>query len=297
MPEIPEVEALTEALSMRTVGHQIARVALADLSALKTFDPPLTSLRGATVDDIGRRGKFIIWSLVSADGEPVYLVIHLSRAGWIRWINNPSNTPPKPGRGPLALRLAFADAAGEIVGGVDVTEAGTKKRLAIYVVTDPEEVPGIARLGPDPLASDFTQERLDAILDEAGGKQIKGVLRSQSVIAGIGNAYSDEILHAAHISPFAAAGRLTPEQRAALLAAIRGELFAAIARAAGSAPETLKSEKKAAMAVHGRTGEKCPVCGDVVREVSFADSSLQYCATCQTDGKILADRRMSRLLK
>ncbi|MEI2729729.1 MAG: zinc finger domain-containing protein [Candidatus Nanopelagicales bacterium] len=183
------------------------------------------------------------------------------------------------------------------MGGVDVTEAGTKKRLAIYVVTDPQEVPGIARLGPDPLASDFTQERLDAILDEAGGKQIKGVLRSQSVIAGIGNAYSDEILHAAHISPFAAAGRLTPEQRAALLAAIRGELFAAIARAAGSAPETLKSEKKAAMAVHGRTGEKCPVCGDVVREVSFADSSLQYCATCQTDGKILADRRMSRLLK
>ena len=297
MPEIPEVEALGEALSARTVGHRIARTALADLSALKTFDPPLSSLVGSVVDDIGRRGKFITWSLVTADGEPLYLVIHLSRAGWIRWSDNPSNTPPKPGRGPLALRVAFADAHDEIIGGIDVTEAGTKKRLAIYVVRDLLDVPGIARLGPDPLATDFTPAVLDAILDEAGGKQIKGILRSQSIIAGIGNAYSDEMLHAAHLSPFAAAGKLTPEQRAALYAAIRGQLFAAIARAAGTAPETLKSEKKAAMAVHGRTGEKCPVCGDVVREVSFADSSLQYCATCQTDGKILADRRMSRLLK
>lgn len=297
VPEIPEVEALAEALSARTVGHRIARVALADLSALKTFDPPLTGLRGSVVEDISRRGKFIVWELVTEDGEPVYLVIHLSRAGWIRWVASPSNVPPKPGRGPLALRLAFADAAGDIVGGIDITEAGTKKRLALYVVRAVEDVPGIARLGPDPLSADFTQERLDEILDAAGGKQIKGVLRSQSIIAGIGNAYSDEILHAARISPFAAAGRLTADQREALFTAIRGQLYAAIARAAGSAPETLKSEKKAAMAVHGRTGEACPVCGDVVREVSFADSSLQYCATCQTDGKVLADRRMSRLLK
>lgn len=297
MPEIPEVEALAEALSARTVGHRVARVALADLSALKTVDPSLPDLKGAVVDDIGRQGKFIVWSLVTADGEPVFLIIHLSRAGWIRWVESPSNVPPKPGRGPLALRIGFADATGTIVGGIDITEAGTRKRLAIYVVRDPQEVPGIARLGPDPLAAEFTPARLDEILDAAGGKQIKGVLRAQSVIAGIGNAYSDEILHAARISPFAAAGRLTGEQRAALYAAIRGQLFAAIARAAGTAPETLKSEKKASMAVHGRTGQACPVCGDTVREVSFADSSLQYCPTCQTDGKVLADRRMSRLLK
>ncbi len=297
MPEIPEVEALADALSARTVGHRVARVALADLSALKTVDPSLPDLKGAVVDDIGRQGKFIVWSLVTADGEPVFLIIHLSRAGWIRWVESPSNVPPKPGRGPLALRIGFADATGTIVGGIDITEAGTRKRLAIYVVRDPQEVPGIARLGPDPLAAEFTPARLDEILDAAGGKQIKGVLRAQSVIAGIGNAYSDEILHAARISPFAAAGRLTGEQRAALYAAIRGQLFAAIARAAGTAPETLKSEKKASMAVHGRTGQACPVCGDTVREVSFADSSLQYCPTCQTDGKVLADRRMSRLLK
>lgn len=297
MPEIPEVEALAEALSARTVGHRISRIALAELSALKTVRPALTELRDGVVQDIGRRGKFIVWSLVTADGELVFLVIHLSRAGWIRWVDSPSNTPPKPGRGPLALRIAVADSAGEVVGGIDVTEAGTRKRLAIYVVRDIEEVPGIARLGPDPLSAEFTPARFDKILDDAGGKQIKGVLRSQSTIAGIGNAYSDEILHAARLSPFAAAARLTDEQRAALYAAIRAQLFGAIARAAGTAPETLKSEKKASMAVHGRAGEKCPVCGDTVCEVSFADSSLQYCPTCQTEGKILADRRMSRLLK
>lgn len=297
MPEIPEVEALAEALSARTVGHRIARVALADLASLRTFEPTLGSLQGATVQDISRRGKFIVWELATVNGEQLFLVIHLSRAGWIRWVDSPSATPPKPGRGPLALRLAFADAAGAVVGGVDVTEAGTRKRLAIYVVRDPETVPGIARLGPDPLSPEFTQAVLDQILDEAGGKQIKGILRSQSVIAGIGNAYSDEILHAARISPFAAANRLSESQRVELFGAIRGQLYAAIARAAGSAPETLKAEKKAAMAVHGRTGKACPVCGDVVREVSFADSSLQYCATCQTGGKVLADRRMSRLLK
>ncbi|MGV1037344.1 MAG: DNA-formamidopyrimidine glycosylase family protein [Candidatus Nanopelagicales bacterium] len=297
MPEIPEVQALAEALSARTTGHRVARVSLADLSALKTFDPPLSALVDATVDDVDRRGKFLYFTMVSTDGELLYLTVHLSRAGWMRWSDRPPATPPKPGRGPLALRVAFADAGGDVVGGIDMTEAGTKKRLAIYVVRDLSDVPGIERLGPDPLAPEFTQDVFDAILDDAGGKQIKGVLRSQSIIAGIGNAYSDEILHAAHLSPFAPAGKLTPEQRVDLLGAIRSVLFAAIARAAGGAPETLKAEKKAAMAVHGRAGEKCPVCGDTVREVSFADSSLQYCPTCQTGGKILADRRMSRLLK
>ena len=229
MPEIPEVEALCEALSSRTVGHRIDRVAIAELNALKTFDPPLLSLRNCVVDDIERRGKFLVWRLVDPNGEVLHLVIHLSRAGWIRWSDSPSLTPPKPGRGPLALRLVFAAANGDIVGGIDVTEAGTKKRLAIYVVRDPKDVPGVARLGPDPLNIDFTPQVLDQILADAGGKQIKGILRSQSVIGGIGNAYSDEILHAAHLSPFAAAGRLNPEQRKELYDSIRGVLFAAIA--------------------------------------------------------------------
>ncbi len=297
MPEIPEVQALTEALAQRTLGHRIQRVALADLSALKTVDPPLLGLRGAVVDDIARQGKFIVWSLVETTGEQLFLVIHLSRAGWIRWVDKPSDTPPKPGRGPLALRLAFGNVDGSVIGGVDVTEAGTQKRLSVYVVRHLSEVPGIVRLGPDPLDEAFTHGELALILDNAGGKQIKGVLRDQSVIAGIGNAYSDEILHAAKLSPYAAAGKLTTDEREALFDAIQSTLRAAIARAAGSAPETLKAEKKAAMAVHGRTGQSCPVCGDTVREVSFASSSLQYCPTCQTGGKVLADRRMSRLLK
>jgi len=297
MPEIPEVQALTEALAGRTLGYRILRVGLADLSALKTVDPPLVGLRGAVVEDIARRGKFIVWSLISTDGERIFLVIHLSRAGWIRWVAEPSATPPKPGKGPLALRLTFGGVQELAMGGIDITEAGTQKRLSIYVVRHLDDVPGIHRLGPDPLDAAFTHGELALILDNAAGKQIKGVLRDQSVIAGIGNAYSDEILHAAKLSPYAAAGKLTEEQRDALFTAIQSTLFAAIARAAGSAPETLKAEKKAAMAVHGRTGEACPVCGDTVREVSFASSSLQYCPTCQTGGKVLADRRMSRLLK
>jgi formamidopyrimidine-DNA glycosylase len=181
--------------------------------------------------------------------------------------------------------------------GLDITEAGTKKSLAIYVVRDPQEVEGIARLGPDPLADDFTIEALKTILEAEGRKQIKGVLRHQGTIAGIGNAYSDEILHAARMSPFKPANSLEEADVQTLYDAIRDTLGDAVARSSGLAASELKGEKKSNLAVHGRTGQPCPVCGDVVREVSFADSSLQYCPTCQTGGKPLADRRMSRLLK
>jgi formamidopyrimidine-DNA glycosylase len=163
-------------------------------------------------------------------------------------------------------------------------------------VADPAEVPGIARLGPDPLAADFTVAALAGLL--AGRRtQIKGLLRDQSVIAGIGNAYSDEVLHAARMSPFRLAASLTDDEVAALHHVIVTTLREAVARSAGLAAGDLKAEKKSGLQVHGRTGEPCPVCGDTVREVSFADSALQYCPTCQTGGKPLADRRLSRLLK
>ena len=181
--------------------------------------------------------------------------------------------------------------------GLDITEAGTKKSLALYVVRDPADVPGITRLGPDPLAETFTVDVLGGILDEAGRAQIKGVLRQQSNIAGIGNAYSDEVLHAARMSPFKPANSLTDDELATLYTAIRDVLGDAVQRSHGLGAADLKKEKKSNMSVHGRTGLPCPVCGDTVREVSFADSSLQYCPTCQTGGKPLADRRMSRLLK
>ena len=270
-----------------------ASVTLASLSALKTFDPPLAALEGQRVLGIARLGKFLD---LSTEGG-LHLVWHLSRAGWVQWREEVSQTPLKLGKGPLALRIAFVDDAGEPAGGFDVTEAGTQKRLAIHVVQDPMTIPGVARLGPDALSDELTSEVFDGILDAAGRAQIKGVLRNQSVIAGIGNAYSDEILHAARLSPFHPCNSLTPGQRAALYAAMRTELATAIENSVGHGTGTLKSEKKAKLAVHGKAGAACPVCGDIVREVSFADSALQYCPTCQTGGRLLADRRTSKFLK
>jgi DNA-formamidopyrimidine glycosylase len=292
VPELPEVEALAADLRERAVGRVIDRADVAEFSVLKTYDPPLTALSGATIVTAGRHGKFLDLGAQPADGgQQLHLVMHLARAGWLRWRESLPAQPPRPAKGPLAFRLRFADES-----GFDLTEAGTRKRLAVYLVTDPAVVPGVAALGPDPLAATFTPETLAGIL--AGRRtQIKGVLRDQKLIAGIGNAYSDEVLHAARMSPFRLASSLTAEDVAALHAVIVATLTSAIARADGLAAGDLKKEKKAGLRVHGRAGQPCPVCGDTVREVSFADSALQYCPTCQTGGKPLADRRMSRLLK
>ena len=297
MPELPEVEALTRFLAERLTGRTVERVYPVSVAALKTYDPPLSALEGLAFDGAARHGKFL--DLRAGD---LHLVLHLARAGWIRWQDRLPEAPPRPGRGPLALRLLLAgtgsgsgSGAGER-SGFDVTEAGTQKHLAVYLVTDPQLVPGVARLGPDPLAPDFTPEVLAGLL--AGERRrIKGVLRDQAVLAGIGNAYSDEILHAARMSPFKPAASLTPEETALLHTVIGGVLTEAVERSRGLPLQELKAEKRSGLRVHGRTGSPCPVCGDTVREVSFSDSSLQYCPTCQTGGKVLADRRMSRLLR
>jgi formamidopyrimidine-DNA glycosylase len=288
VPELPEVEGLALDLSGRLDGRAIVRVDVAAFSALKTFDPPLSALTGTLVDSVTRHGKFLD---ISASG--LHLVIHLARAGWIRWRDEVPALPPKPStKSPLAARVVLDDGS-----GLDITEAGTRKGLAVYVVRDPQDVPGIAGLGPDPLDDAFTIDVLRRILHDAGRAQIKGVLRHQGTIAGIGNAYSDELLHAAKMSPFKPASSLTNEDVQVLYDAIRHVLGDAVERSRGLAAADLKGEKKSHLAVHGRKGEACPVCGDVVREVSFADSALQYCATCQTGGKPLADRRLSKLLK
>jgi formamidopyrimidine-DNA glycosylase len=293
VPELPEVEALAQDLRGRLVDRAITRVDLAAFPALKTFDPPLHALHGTLVEDVTRHGKFLD---ITASG--LHLVLHLARAGWVRWRDEVPSLPARPNaKNPLAARVVIDDPATDRQAGLDVTEAGTKKSLALYVVRDPADVPGIARLGPDPLADEFTPDVLRRILEDAGRAQIKGVLRMQSTIAGIGNAYSDEILHAARMSPFKPASSFTEEDLAVLYAAIRDELTDAVERSRGLAASELKGEKKTHLAVHAQTGKPCPVCGDTVREVSFADSSLQYCPTCQTGGKPLADRRMSRLLK
>ena len=293
MPELPEVEALAAFLRERATGHAVAHAYPAAISVLKTYDPPPTALTGQVVGAVRRHGKFLDISLgVPGDGgaAPLHLVIHLARA-WLRWREQIPSQPPRPGKGPLAFRVILDDES-----GFDLTEAGTQKRLAVYLVRDPMDVPGIVSLGPDPLDASFTAETLAGLLD-GRRMQIKGVLRDQHIIAGIGNAYSDEVLHAARMSPFKMASSLTPDQVAALYDAIVTTLTEASGRAAGLAAGDLKAEKKTGLRVHGKAGQPCPVCGDTIREVSFADSALQYCATCQTGGKPLADRRLSRLLK
>ena len=287
MPELPEVEALATFLRGHAIGQVVARVDVATISVMKTYDPPVTALAGLTVTAVTRHGKF-----VDVDCDGLHLVTHLARAGWLRWSESLSPKPLKPGKGPLALRLHLASGA-----GFDLTEAGTRKRLAVYVVRDVAEIPGIARLGVDPLSDEFTTDRLRALLDAAGRSQVKGVLRDQSVIAGIGNAYSDEVLHVARFSPFHPSSTFTDAEVSVLHEAIVETLRDAVERSQGLAASDLKDSKRAGMRVHGRAGEPCPICGDLVREVSFADSSLQYCPTCQTGGKPLADRRLSRLLK
>ena len=287
MPELPEVESLARYLGEQAVGQEVARVDVAAFHALKTFDPPVDALVGHPVTGTGRRGKFLV-----VTAEPLHLVLHLARGGWVRWHDVLPKSRPKPGaKGPLALRVALSRG-----GGFDATEAGTEKRLAAYVVRQLDDVEGIARLGPDPLDPSFDAAALGRVLREHGG-QLKGVLTTQSVVAGVGNAYSDEALHAARLSPFRAADKLTDEEVQRLHEALRTVLLDAVERSAGLPAAGLKSEKKSGLRVHGRTGEPCPVCGDTVREVSFATKSLQYCPTCQTGGKPLADRRLSRLLK
>lgn len=286
MPELPEVEALAEFLDRKTRGLRVERCELASFAALKTFDPPLDALVGRTVGGCSRRGKYVCFYF-----EGLWLVLHLARGGWVRWSELAPQARARPGRGPLALRIGLSDGS-----GIDVTEAGTEKRLALWVVHDPAEIEPVAALGPDPLDDSFTVDVLAERLAKQSGT-IKNALARQSVIAGVGNAYSDEALFEAKLSPFKAAGKLDREEIARLHAALISVLREAVERASGLEAGELKGDKKRAMKVHGRTGESCPTCGDTIREVSFATKSLQYCPTCQTGGKPLADRRLSRLVK
>ena len=315
MPELPEVEALAGFLRERAVGRAVEDVEVGAVSALKTVSPPPQALVGRTVTAVSRHGKWLdlrTGPSGSASGPPdasrrpgggpgggpgdgngedaLHLLVHLARAGWLRWSDAlPAPRSLSPGRGRVALRVRLAGGA-----GFDLTEAGTRRRLAVHVVRDPADVDAVAGLGVDPLS--LTTQRL-AELCASRNQQVKKLLRDQTALAGIGNAYSDEILHAARESPFALTGTFDRDRVARLHEAIRTVLGEAVAAAAGRPAADLKDAKRAGMRVHGRAGLACPVCGDEIREVSFADSFLDYCATCQTGGKILADRRMSRLLR
>ena len=288
VPELPEVEALVGFLRERARGRFVTRVDVAAINALKTFDPPPSALVGLEVEDVARHGKFLDLQVGG-----LHLVIHLSRAGLGAVEGVGAADPGAPGQG-------SARAAGAV---------RRRQRPGRHRGRHPEAAGGLRRArpgrgarasrgsGPTRWPTDFTRDVFAALLAEHGRAQVKGVLRTQSVIAGIGNAYSDEILHAARISPFHPAGTFDEEEVDRLYAALREVLGDAVERSRGLPAGELKDDKRAAMRVHGRAGQACPVCGDTVREVSFSDRSLQYCPTCQTGGKLLADRRMSRLLK
>ncbi len=279
-------------LDEKLTDREIARVELAAIAALKTFDPPLQSLEGQRVAGVSRRGKYLLFDVSLPDQqEHRWLVVHLARAGWIRWRDDLPSAAAKPGKGPLALRVGLSHG-----GGIEITEAGTEKRLALWLVRSLAEIEPLSQLGVDPLDPGMTLQEFEARLSSRAGN-VKGALTDQSLLAGIGNAYSDEILHEARLSPFKPAGKLDKDEVRGLHEAVRSVLSAAVERSAGLPASGLKKEKRSGMMVHGRTGDPCPDCGDLVREVVFSSRSLQYCPTCQTGGRVLADRRLSRLLK
>ena len=285
VPELPEVEALSRSFDTVLRGRVIDDVAIRSIAVLKTHTPAPAALRGHTVAGCRRHGKFIAISV-----PPHQLVFHLARAGWLRWKQQPTQARAAM-RGPLAVVVTFSDGS-----SLEATEQGTEKRLAVYIVVNVADVPGIARLGVDALDRRLTPGRLAALLREQHAN-LKNALADQAVIAGIGNAYSDEILHAARLSPFRQARALDDAEVAGLHAATRSVLTAAVTRVATVEASALKADKRAHMRVHGRTGQRCEVCGDTIRQVALSNRSFQYCPTCQTGGRVYADRRLSRLLR
>jgi len=288
MPELPEVTALAAFINEHGAGRQVEAAAVTSMSLLATVSPSPADLVGGTLVRADRHGKFLDLVVETPAKGTVHFIVHLARAGWLRWSDALPPTIPKMG-GPIAFRLRLSGGP-----GLDITEAGTKKSVTAWVVHDPQEVPRIPRLGPDALA--ISEEDFHRLIGQTTAR-LKTVLVDQSVIAGIGNAYSDEILHAAKLSPFATGKKLSPGALSGLYQAMRSILEAAVARSVGQQAARLKGEKRSGLNVHGRAGIPCPVCGDTVAQVEMADRSFQYCPTCQTGGRKLADRAMSRLLK
>ena len=284
MPELPDISAYITALDARIVGQTLSHVRLGSVFLLRSVDPPLSAAEGRTVRELRRVGKRIA---IGVDGE-IWLVLHLMIAGRLHW---------KPPQAKLAGRNALA-AFDFQNGSLVLTEAGSKRRASLYVVRDPSDVPGGARLGPDPLDPAFTRDTLASLL--AGRRtQIKGVLRDQSIIAGVGNAYSDEILHAAQLSPVTLTHKLKPEEWERLFTATRSTLQLWMDRLGAEAKQAFPEKVTAfrpEMAVHGRFNLPCPRCGAKVQRIRYADNETNYCPQCQTGGKVLADRSLSRLL-
>ena len=277
MPELPEVQALAERLTDAVGGSGLGAADALQFSSLKTVTPRASELVGRTLDRVGRRGKYLVFEL----GGPRILV-HLSQSGRIDVEDPPKSTKPRG----AVVRFRFDDRPSLLV-----KEFGRERKAGWWVLADGDEGP-LAKLGPEPDSAEF--ERL--VLEGDDGRRVHTILRDQRTVAGIGRGYSDDILHRAKLSPYESLRSLEPDKRAALLEAVGGVLSEALEaerRRAGGLPTKIGDH----FTVHGRYGQPCPVCGDDLRRVSHESHEVTYCPTCQTGGKVLADRRLSRLIR
>jgi formamidopyrimidine-DNA glycosylase len=277
MPELPEVQALAERLTGAVGGSPFAVADVLQFSSLKTVTPRAPELVGRILDRVGRRGKYLAFEL----GGPRILV-HLSQGGRVDVEDPPKSTKPRG----AVVRLRFEDRP-----SVLVKEFGRERKAGWWVLAEGDDGP-LAKLGPEP--DDPAFERL--VLEGQDGRRVHTILRDQRTVAGIGRGYSDDVLHRAKLSPYAVLGQLDTEQRRELLDAIRTVLADALEaerRRTGGLPTKIGDH----FTVHNRYGTPCPVCGDDLRRVSYESHEVAYCPRCQTGGKVLADRRLSRLLR
>ena len=283
MPELPDVAVYREALEQRLVGQRLMHVKLGSPFLLRTANPPIASVEGRRVTAVGRIGKRLALGLEGG----LWLVVHLMIAGRLHWF--PAGSAP--GRRVALARFEFAN------GILTLTEAGTKRRASLHLVQGEE---GLRRLDPGGLEIGPASLEQFAARLRSGSHTLKRALTDPKLFSGIGNAYSDEILHAARLSPVALTGRMTDEEVARLYAATREQLARwteRLRRESGAGfPEKVTAFRDD-MAVHGRFGYPCPVCGTPVQRIRYADNETNYCARCQTGGKLLADRALSRLLR
>ncbi|HVF14383.1 MAG TPA: DNA-formamidopyrimidine glycosylase family protein [Acidimicrobiales bacterium] len=278
MPEFPEVQALAERLERVVAGAPLRSATPLQFSGLKTFAPPPESLVGVRLDSVGRRGKFVLFEF---DGGS-RLAIHLSQGGRVDLEDPPKTNRPKVG----VVRLRFEDRP-----SVLVKEFGTERKAGWWVLAPGDDGP-LVGLGPEPLSDEFAT----MLLTGTDTRRVHTLLRHQRTVSGIGRGYSDDILHRARISPYASLATLPPEDRQRLLAAVHEVLNEGLAlerRRKGGLPTKVGDH----WVVHGRAGTPCPVCGDDLRRVSYESHEVAYCPSCQTGGKILADRRLSRLVR
>lgn len=283
MPELPDITVYREALEQRVAGRSLDAAVVTSPFLLRTVEPPLTEAVGRTVLDVERIGKRIVFGLEN----DLFLVLHLMIAGRLKWL-------PHDSKGPGRITLARFDFPG---GRLVLTEAGTKRRASLHVVRGREALRAFDRGGLEPLEISLPEFAARLRLEN---HTVKRALTDPRLFSGIGNAYSDEILHAARLSPLTLTHKLPDDRVARLFVAVQKTLEAWIVRIRGETgaefPEKVTAFREG-MAVHGRYGKPCPECGSPVQRIRYADNETNYCARCQTDGKLLADRALSRLLK